>query len=182
MKFEPLPIAGSFRIVPEPFQDDRGLFARIWDEDEFAAHGISIRNVQTNVSYNRARGTTRGLHWQVEPYGETKLIRCTRGSVHDVAVDLRRDSPSFRTWQGVTLTADDRVMVFVPAGCAHGYQALEDGAEVSYQVSHEYVPGSERGLRWNDPALGIDWPIREGVITSAKDASWPDVDWDGGSA
>ena len=133
--------------------------------------GIPIRNIQTNLSYNRRRGTIRGLHWQVEPYGESKLIRCTRGSVFDVAVDLRAGSSTYGRWQGVTPRPRRSAnLVFVPAGCAHGYQALEDDAEVSYQVSHAYVPGSERGIRWNDPAIGIEWPISDDVIVSEKDA------------
>lgn len=173
MNLRPASIHGSFHADIEPIGDDRGFFARIWDEADFARLGIPIRNVQTNLSYNRRRGTIRGLHWQVEPYGETKFVRCTRGKVFDVAVDMRPGSPTFRRWQGVVLSAEDRNLIFVPAGCAHGYQALEDGAEVNYQVSHAYVPGSETGIRWNDPTIGVEWPIREGVIVSAKDASWP---------
>jgi dTDP-4-dehydrorhamnose 3,5-epimerase len=165
---------GSYLIEPRRIADDRGFFARIWDEAVFAAAGTPIRNVQTNVSYNRRKGTIRGLHWQVAPYGESKLVRCTRGAAYDVAVDLRPHSPTYGRWQGVQLTAEAGNLVFVPAGCAHGYQALEDDAEVSYQVSHEYVPGSEQGIRWNDPALAIDWPITADVIVSDKDAAWPD--------
>ena len=179
MELLPATLDGSYTIAIRRIGDDRGFFARIWDEAIFAEHGIPIRNVQTNLSYNRQRGTLRGLHWQVEPYGESKLVRCTRGAVYDVAVDLRRDSPTFGRWQGVRLTAEERNMVFVPAGCAHGYQALEDDAEVSYQVSHAYVPGSERGIRWNDPSLGIDWPITDDVIVSDKDAAWPDLELEG---
>jgi dTDP-4-dehydrorhamnose 3,5-epimerase len=164
---------GSWHAEIEPIADERGFFARIWDEADFAAVGAPVRNIQTNLSYNRRRGTIRGLHWQVEPYGETKFVRCTRGSVFDVAVDLRPGSPTYRRWQGVVLSAEERNLVFVPAGCAHGYQALEDGAEVTYQVSHAYVPGSERGIRWNDLAIGIEWPISDDVIVSPKDAAWP---------
>jgi dTDP-4-dehydrorhamnose 3,5-epimerase len=175
VEFQPAELDGSYRISIRRIEDDRGFFARVWDEPIFEQHGIPIRNIQTNASYNRRRGTIRGLHWQVEPYGETKLIRCTRGSVFDVAVDLRAGSPTYGRWQGVRLTAEERNLVFVPAGCAHGYQALEDDAEVSYQVSHAYVPGSERGIRWNDPAIGIEWPITDGVIVSDKDGAWPDA-------
>ncbi len=173
MRLRPALLDGSWYADIEPIGDDRGFFARIWDEEQFAAVGAAIRNVQTNVSHNRHRGTIRGLHWQVEPYCEAKLVRCTRGAVFDVAVDLRPGSPTLGRWQGVTLSADERNQVLVPAGCAHGYQALEDDAEVSYQVSHVHVPGSERGLRWDDPALEIAWPINEGVIVSAKDSAWP---------
>lgn len=178
MEFRPAEIDGSYQIELRLLEDDRGFFARVWDEPVFAEHGLPIRNIQTNLSYNRRRGTIRGLHWQVEPYGESKLIRCTRGAVYDVAVDLRPGSPTYGRWQGVRLTDEERNLVFIPAGCAHGYQALEDGAEVSYQVSHAYVPGSERGIRWNDPALGIEWPIQEGVIVSDKDGAWPDVNFE----
>jgi dTDP-4-dehydrorhamnose 3,5-epimerase len=174
VRFHRLEVDGGYRIELEPIADERGLFARIWDDAEFAAHGIDIRCVQTNVSYNRRRGTIRGLHWQVDPYGETKLLRCTAGSVFDVMVDVRPGSPTYGRWAGVVLTPRDRSMVFVPAGCAHGYQALEDDSEVSYQVSHPYVPGAERGIRWNDRALRIEWPIRDDVIVSPKDAAWPD--------
>jgi dTDP-4-dehydrorhamnose 3,5-epimerase len=173
MRLRPATLDGSWHAEIDPIGDDRGFFARIWDEADFAAVGAAVRNVQTNLSYNRRKGTIRGLHWQVEPYGETKFVRCTRGSVFDVAVDLRPGSPTYRRWQGVVLSAEERNLVFVPAGCAHGYQALEDDAEVSYQVSHAYVPGSEHGIRWNDPAIGIEWPITEDVIVSAKDAAWP---------
>jgi dTDP-4-dehydrorhamnose 3,5-epimerase len=137
---------------------------------------VETRNVQTNISTNRHRGTIRGLHWQAAPYGESKLLRCTRGAIFDVAVDLRPDSPTYRQWQGHVLDAVDRRMVFVPVGCAHGYQALDDDAEVSYQVSHPYVPDAERGIRWDDPSLAIRWPITEGVIVSDKDTAWPDLD------
>jgi dTDP-4-dehydrorhamnose 3,5-epimerase len=174
--FQPAALDGSYQISLNRIEDDRGFFARIWDEGVFAEHGIPIRNIQTNASYNRRRGTIRGMHWQVEPYGESKLIRCTRGAVFDAAVDLRPTSPTYGRWQGVRLTAEERNLVFVPAGCAHGYQALEDDSEVSYQVSHAYVPGSEKGIRWNDPAIGIDWPITDDVIVSAKDSAWPDVE------
>jgi dTDP-4-dehydrorhamnose 3,5-epimerase len=165
---------GSYLIEITRIGDERGFFARIWDEAWSQQLGVETRNVQTNLSTNRHRGTIRGLHWQASPYGESKLLRCTRGSVFDVAVDLRPDSPTYGQWQGHVLDAEARTMVFVPIGCAHGYQALEDNAEVSYQVSHPYVPSSERGIRWNDPTLAITWPITEGVTVSDKDAAWPD--------
>jgi dTDP-4-dehydrorhamnose 3,5-epimerase len=176
MKLSPAGIHGSFLIDITRIGDERGFFARIWDEAWSAELGVETRNVQTNLSTNRHKGTIRGLHWQTSPHGESKLLRCTRGSVFDVAVDLRPESPSYRQWQGHVLDADAKTMVFVPVGCAHGYQALEDDAEVTYQVSHPYVPGSERGIRWDDPSLGIRWPISDEVIVSEKDASWPDMD------
>jgi dTDP-4-dehydrorhamnose 3,5-epimerase len=176
VRSEPAGLAGSYLLEPTRIADERGFFARIWDDAWSAELGVDVRNVQTNVSFNVDRGTIRGLHWQVEPYGEAKLLRCTRGAVFDVAVDLRRDSPTFGQWQGHRIDDDARRLIFVPSGCAHGYQALTDGAEVSYQVSHPYVPGAERGIRWDDPALGLAWPIHDGVIVSDKDRSWPDLD------
>jgi dTDP-4-dehydrorhamnose 3,5-epimerase len=173
--FEPAEIDGAFLVSMEPRGDERGWFARAWCEDEFRAVGVDVRAVQTNVSFNVHRGTIRGLHWQVEPYGETKLIRCTAGEVFDVAADVRPGSPTYGRWQGVHLRAGDRKLVFVPAGCAHGYQSLSDGAEVSYQVSHPYVPGAEQGIRWDDPAFGIEWPLPEPIV-SEKDSSWPDFE------
>lgn len=175
MKASPAGLDGSFLLDISPMGDERGFFARIWDDAWNEILGTDIRNVQTNLSTNRQRGIVRGLHWQIPPYGESKLLRCTRGAVYDVAVDLRPDSPTYRQWQGQTIDAASHRMVFVPVGCAHGYQALEADAEVSYQVSHPYVPGSERGIRWDDPALAIDWPIRDSVIVSDKDAAWPDL-------
>jgi dTDP-4-dehydrorhamnose 3,5-epimerase len=176
MNLTPAGLDGSYLIDITRIGDDRGFFARIWDEEWSEQLGVATRNVQTNLSTNRHRGTIRGLHWQTEPYGESKLLRCTRGSVFDVAVDLRPNSPTYMQWQGHVIDAESRRMVFVPVGCAHGYQALEDDAEVCYQVSHPYVPESERGIRWNDPAIGIQWPIIDAVIVSEKDAAWPDVD------
>ncbi len=173
MIIEPAEIAGAFLVSMEPRLDERGWFARAWCEEEFRAVGVNIRAVQTNVSFNSRRGTIRGLHWQLEPHHETKLLRCTAGSVFDVIADVRPDSPTFGRWQGVRLRAGDRRQVFVPAGCAHGYQALEDDTEVSYQVSHAYVPGAEVGIRPDDPFFVIDWPVAGGTV-SEKDASWPD--------
>ena len=175
LRQRPGEIEGSLLVDLDRIEDDRGFFARIWDEAVFAEAGIPIVNVQTNISYSRRRGTIRGLHWQIEPHAETKLLRCTRGSVFDVAVDLRPASATYGRWQGVVVSSEERNLVLVPAGCAHGYQALEDDAEVSYQVSAPYVPGVERGIRWNDPGIGIEWPIGDGVIVSAKDAAWPDA-------
>ena len=173
MILEPLAVSGSYRIAIRPIGDERGFFARAFDEDTFREHGLELPTVQMNLSGNVRRGTIRGLHWQEAPYGEAKFLRCIRGAVYDVAVDLRPESPTYRRWQGIRLTADDHDAVYVPAGCAHGYQALEDGSEVLYGVSHRYVPGVERGLRWDDPELGIEWPIRDDVVVSPKDAAWP---------
>jgi dTDP-4-dehydrorhamnose 3,5-epimerase len=175
MKLSPAGLHGSYLIDITRIGDDRGFFARIWDEAWSEQLGAETRNVQTNLSTNRYRGTIRGLHWQEAPYGESKLLRCTRGSVFDVVVDLRPDSPTYRLWQGHVLDAETRTMVFAPVGTAHGYQALEDGAEVSYQVSSAYMPGVEHGIRWDDPTVGIQWPITDGAIVSDKDRAWPDV-------
>jgi dTDP-4-dehydrorhamnose 3,5-epimerase len=173
--FEPAEIDGAFLVSMEPRGDERGWFARAWCEEEARAAGIEMRAVQSNVSFNARLGTIRGLHWQVEPHGEAKLLRCTAGEVFDVMADVRPGSPTYGRWQGVHLRAGDRRLVYIPEGCAHGYQALADDSEVSYHVSHVYVPGAERGIRPDDPAFGIDWPIREAIV-SDKDASWPDFE------
>lgn len=173
MIFRPTDIAGAYVVSMEPREDERGWFARAWCEEEFADQGLDIRVVQTNVSFNHAPGTIRGLHWQIEPHGETKLMRCTRGAIFDVIVDVRRDSPTSGRWQGFRLEEGDRQLVFVPEGCAHGYQALTAATEVTYDTSHPYVAGAERGVRWDDPAFGIGWPLGAPIV-SEKDASWPD--------
>jgi dTDP-4-dehydrorhamnose 3,5-epimerase len=171
--FEELSLPGAYVIRLEERSDDRGFFARSWCSREFAAHGLADCVVQANVSYNRRRGTLRGMHWQEGPAAETKLVRCTSGALYDVIVDLRRDSPTYRRWVGVELTARNRLMLYVPEGFAHGFQTLEDETEASYQVSQYYTPGAERGLRHDDPAIGIEWPMPVEVI-SEKDRSWPD--------
>ena len=181
MIFEPATIAGSFVVSMQAYEDERGWFARAWCEEEFRAHGITARPVQTNASFSAHRGTIRGLHWQEETHPEAKFLRCIAGAVYDVAVDVRPDSPSFGAWQGIELVAGDRRQVYVPEGCAHGYQALVDGCEVSYNVSHAYAPQAERGLRWNDPAFSISWPVSD-VIVSDKDAAWPDFEREGADA
>ena len=173
MIFEPAEIDGAFVVAMEPLTDDRGWFARAWCENEFRLQGLDVRAVQTNVSFNHRRGTIRGLHWQVEPFGEAKLVRCTAGAIFDVIADVRPGSPTYGRWQGTHLAAGDRQLVYVPEGCAHGYQALADESEVSYNASHAYALGAERGIRWDDPAFGIAWPLTEAIV-SEKDASWPD--------
>ncbi|MDQ3097974.1 MAG: dTDP-4-dehydrorhamnose 3,5-epimerase [Chloroflexota bacterium] len=173
MIFEPAEIDGAFVITLEPRADERGWFARAWCEEEFRFQGLEVRAVQTNVSFNHRRGTIRGLHWQADPFGEAKLVRCTAGAIFDVLVDVRHGSPTYGRWQGIQLAAGDRQLVHVPAGCAHGYQSQADGSEVAYNVSHAYAPEAERGIRWDDPAFSIAWPLAE-VIVSEKDATWPD--------
>ncbi len=156
----------------EKREDQRGFFARAWCQREFEEHGLVARVVQTNVSYNKDKGTLRGMHYQVAPYAETKLVRCTQGAIFDVVIDLRPDSPTFKRWLGVELTGQNYRMLYVPEGFAHGFQTLADQTEVTYQVSQFYTPGAERGVRYNDPAFGIEWPLPIQSI-SEKDKSWP---------
>ena len=159
MIFTPTPISGVFVIEPETHADERGFFARTWCAHEFAAHGIDVPFVQCNISFNRHRGTLRGMHFDEPPFAETKLVRCTRGALFDVAIDLRPDSPTYRNHVGVTLTPEAANMLFIPEGLAHGFLTLADDTEVCYQMSEFYVPGRPtRGVRWDDPAFGIEWP------------------------
>ncbi len=171
MKFRETELSGAYIIDIEPSKDDRGLFARAWCQKEFEAHGLSSSIVQANISQNRKRGTLRGLHWQRQPYAECKLLRCTRGSVYDVIVDLRRDSDTFRSWVGVELTEQNHRMLFVPENFAHGFQTLEDNSEIFYQVTQFYTPDAEWGARYDDPAFAIDWPLDVTAI-SEKDVGW----------
>lgn len=172
MKFIETGLDGAFIITPQPITDSRGLFARVFCSEEFAAHGLDCRIVQCNISFNPVKGTLRGLHYQVEPHREVKLVRCTMGGIFDVIVDCRPGSPTHLRWIGVELSAANRTMLYVPKGCAHGYITLCDNTEVFYQVSEFYNPECERGLRWDDPALGIEWPLRPASI-SQKDRSYP---------
>jgi dTDP-4-dehydrorhamnose 3,5-epimerase len=174
MIFTETKLPGAFIIELEKFTDERGFFARAWCQNEFEAHGLQTTWVQANIGFSKKRGTLRGLHYQVAPYQEVKLMRCIRGAIYDVIIDLRPESPTYKQWLGVELSADNRQMLYVPAGFAHGYQALLDDSETFYQVSQAYTPGAERGVRWNDPAFGITWPITENVILSAKDKNSPD--------
>jgi len=173
MTFTELPIAGAFHVEVEPFQDERGLFARVWCRDEFAAHGITASFVQANLAQSHAAGTLRGVHYQLPPHEEGKFVRCLRGAVYDVVVDLRPDSSTYRQWHAEVLTADRRNALYVPEGCGHAYQTLVEDTEVFYQVTAAYAPGSEQGIRYDDPALGIEWP-RPITVMSDKDRTWPD--------
>ena len=175
MRFVPTKLAGVYVVEPEPRADDRGLFARTYCRDEFAAAGLNTAWVQCNVSYNRRAGTLRGLHWQAEPHPEVKLVRCTAGAAFDVVADLRPGSPTHRQWVAVELTADNRRAVYIPAGCAHGFQTLTDGTELFYQMSEFYHPELARGARSDDPALGIEWPPCDGRTISERDLSFPDL-------
>lgn len=169
-------IRGLFVIEPERHVDERGFFARTWCADTLAAYGIDTHIAQCGTSFNHQRGTLRGLHYQAAPHGEQKLVRCTRGSIYDVVVDLRADSPTLHQWFGLELTADNQHMLCVPVGCAHGFLTLEDQSEVFYQMSHAYHPESARGVRWDDPALAIRWPQIEIAVISRQDRQWPTLD------
>lgn len=173
MKFQETKLAGAYIVDLNLLQDDRGFFARMFCREEFAQHGLVPDVMQGNMSWNKAKGTLRGMHYQHHPYQETKFIRCTRGAIYDVIIDLRKDSPTYQQWIGVELTADNRTALFVPKDFAHGFITLQDDTEVFYLVSQSYQPGSEGGIRWNDPRFNIQWPIQPTCI-SPKDAAWPD--------
>lgn len=171
MQIEDVGIPGAALIRPEPFADDRGAFARIFSREEFAAAGLRDVVAQTNLSVNIRRGTLRGLHLQTGDAAEAKLVRCTRGSLYDVLVDLRPQSATYLQHYGVELTPENQLALYVPEGCAHGFQTLSDGTEAIYQVSAPYTPGAEDGFRYDDPAFGISWPLPVTAM-SDKDASW----------
>jgi dTDP-4-dehydrorhamnose 3,5-epimerase len=175
MRFIQTPLSDTWVIELDLLGDDRGWFARTFDAEEFAAHGVNPAVVQCNASFNAHRDTVRGMHYQAEPHGESKLVRCVRGAIFDVAVDLREDSSTFRGWHGVELSAENRRAFYIPAGLAHGFQTLTDDCEVLYQMGHHYVPEAARGVRWDDPAFAIEWPEPQaGLIMSERDTSYPD--------
>lgn len=174
MKFTELELAGAWIIEPELVSDARGFFARTWCAREFEEHGLNPRLVQCNVSFNELVGTLRGMHYQAPPHEEAKLVRCTHGRIYDVIVDLRRESPTFAKWVAIELSARNRRMLYVPEGFAHGFQTLESASEVTYQMSEFYVAESARGVRWDDPALAIEWPFAEPRSISEKDNSYCD--------
>jgi len=165
MKFKDTPIPGAYVIEPERIGDARGFFARTYCQKEFSERGLSPDFVQCNISFNRGKGTLRGMHYQAEPHSEIKIVRCTMGSIYDVIVDLRPESAAFKSWFAVELTAENRIMLYVPAGIAHGFQTLEDNTEVFYQMSGFYAPDYARGVRWDDPAFGIEWPEENRTIS-----------------
>ncbi|CAN5828738.1 MAG: dTDP-4-dehydrorhamnose 3,5-epimerase [Gemmatimonadetes bacterium] len=173
MIFRETRLPGAYVIEPERIEDERGFFARSWCEREFRAHGLNPRLVQCNLSFNRYRGTLRGMHYQAAPHPEAKLVRCTMGRIHDVIVDLRPESPTFREWVAVELSAGNRRMLYVPEGFAHGFQTLEDESEVFYQMSQYYHAELARGVRWDDPAFGIAWPLPVQAL-SARDSAYAD--------
>jgi dTDP-4-dehydrorhamnose 3,5-epimerase len=174
MIFTETKLKDAYVIDLEPIEDERGFFARAWCEQEFEEHGLETRIAQCNVSHNRRQGTLRGMHFQTAPHEEVKLVRCTRGGIYDVIIDLRPDSPTHKQWLGVELTAENRRGLYVPKGFAHGYQTLTEDSEIFYQVSQVYTPDAASGVRWNDPAFDIEWPDPEGARLSDQDRSWPD--------
>jgi dTDP-4-dehydrorhamnose 3,5-epimerase len=174
MFFHETRLSGAYVIEPERREDERGFFARTWCQREFTEHGLNPRLVQCNISFNRWRGTLRGMHFQTEPYAEAKLVRCTMGAIYDVIIDLRPDSPTYTAWVAVELTTENRTMLYIPEGFAHGFQTLTDDSEVFYQMAEFYQPAAAQGVRWDDPAFGIAWPATEQRIISAKDQAFPD--------
>lgn len=174
MKFVATEFAGVFIIEPEPRVDDRGMFARYFCSREFQAHGLKSDIVQTNYSQNKQKGTLRGMHYQQQPFAEVKLVRCLHGKIYDVIIDVRPDSSTYLKWLAVELSGENKKMLYVPEGFAHGYQSLTDDSEVFYMVTQFYNLESERAIRWNDPLFGIEWPLAGEPILSAKDAAHPD--------
>jgi dTDP-4-dehydrorhamnose 3,5-epimerase len=173
MIFHETPIAGVHIIEPERFQDERGYFTRLWAPEAFAARGLDARIAHISSSFNRRKGTLRGMHFQAAPMSEVKIVRCTQGAIYDVALDLRSDSPTFRRWFGCELSAENGRMLYIAEGLAHGFQTLRDATEVQYLISTEYSPAHGRGVRWNDPAFGIQWPEDQRTMNE-RDATYPD--------
>ena len=169
MIFIEIQLKGAFLIELQRLEDERGFFARSWCKREFDQHGLKSKFVQCNISFNRKRGTLRGMHYQSEPYEEIKLIRCTKGAIYDVIIDLRPESKTFKEWFSTELTEDNRKMLYIPEGFAHGFLTLEDDTEVFYQMSEFYTPGHATGVRWNDPVFNIVWPIDVKVISEKDD-------------
>ncbi|MGH8931369.1 MAG: dTDP-4-dehydrorhamnose 3,5-epimerase [Egibacteraceae bacterium] len=175
MLFTETHVAGAFLFEPQRITDERGFFARTWCRTELQAHDLDTALAQCNISFNQHRGTLRGLHYQAAPHGEVKLVRCTRGAIFDVALDLRPGSATYGAHTTAVLTADNRHLLYIPKGCAHGFLTLEDETEVAYQMSAPYVPEAARGVRWDDPAFGIRWPEPVRVIAE-RDRTYPDVE------
>ena len=175
MIFVETPIPGAYVIEIEKHRDERGFFARSWCAREFADKGLDHQLVQCNVSFNTLKGTLRGLHYQLPPHAEVKLVRCTKGSLFDVIVDLRKDSPTFLKWFAIELTAANHRMLYIPKLFAHGFQTLDDDTEIFYQMTEFYEPAASKGLRWNDPRLGINWPDADRAM-SQKDQAYPNLE------
>jgi dTDP-4-dehydrorhamnose 3,5-epimerase len=174
MRFSNTKIPGVVLIEPELREDSRGFFARVFCREEFKAQGLVDHIEQSSLSFNQRRGTVRGMHFQIAPHEETKVVACVEGRVFDVAIDLRPTSPTFGQWFGIELSSQNRRQLYLPAGIAHGFQTLEDRSTLLYQISTPFHPEAARGLRWNAPGLAIAWPISDDVIVSDKDRSWPD--------
>lgn len=172
MIFTETPLKGAYLIDLELQEDERGFFGRSWCQREFTEHGLNPRLAQCNISFNKKRGTLRGMHYQADPYQEAKLVRCTSGEIYDVIIDLRPDSVTFKKWSAFTLTGNNHRALYIPEGVAHGFQTLAYNTEVFYQMSEFYHPESARGVRWDDPEFNIKWPI-DGIIVSEKDKSYP---------
>lgn len=181
MKFIPLPLSGAWQVDLEPIADARGFFARTWCAEEARARELVPRFDQCSVSFNKESGTLRGLHWQASPFAETKLVRVTRGSIFDVAIDVRSDSPTFKKWVGRVLDAENRRAMYLPGGFAHGFLTLEPNTEVSYMITPSFKPDRSRGARWDDPAFGIEWPADVRVV-SDRDAGFGPFDPQFGAA
>ncbi len=172
MKFIETPLKGAYVVELEKREDERGFFARAFCVDEFAAHGLNTTVKQSNLSGSAQKGTTRGLHYQVSPMGEVKFIRCIKGAVFDVLVDMRPESSTYKQWFGLELSADNQKAIYIPEGFAHGHQTLEDDSQIMYLTSQVYSPEHERGVRWDDPAIHVQWPLTPTVV-SDKDQTWP---------
>lgn len=173
MKFVSIPLEKAYVIELDKMVDERGFFARSWCPQEFTSHGLNPKLAECSISFSARRGTLRGMHYQDEPFAETKLVRCCSGAIYDVALDLRTASPTYCKWFAVELTAANRKMLYVPEGFAHGFQTLADDTEVFYQISENYRPECDRGVRWDDPEFGIEWPIRHPII-SQRDRTFAD--------
>lgn len=173
MIFRETQLKGAYVIEVEKREDERGFFARSWCMREFEEHNLNAKIVQCNISFNKKKGTLRGMHYQAAPFQECKLVRCTQGAIYDVIIDLRPDSPTFKQHVGEALTATEHKMLYVPEGFAHGFQTLEDHSEVFYQMSEFYNPQHARGVRWNDPAFAVAWPVSDPIIIE-RDRKYPD--------
>lgn len=174
MLFTKTKIPLCFIIEADRFEDDRGFFGRAWSEAEFALSGLEVHFVEGNISFSRHKNTLRGMHYQSPPHEQAKLVRCTRGAIYDVCLDLRRDSPTYKHWVGAELSQDNRRMMFIPSGCAHGFQTLLDNSEIFYEVTNTYAPDNSRGVRWNDSAFNIAWPEAIDRIMIPRDRDYTD--------
>jgi len=172
--FKETKLKGAYLIEPEKFEDQRGFFARSFSDQEFSDRGLSANFVEAGISFNLRRHTVRGMHFQAAPHAQAKLVRCTRGAIFDALIDLRPESPTYKQWFAHELTAENRLMLYIPEGFAHGFQTLAEETEVFYQLSERYTPASERGVRWNDPVFGIEWPETETIIINERDRTYPD--------